>query len=137
MIFCKNRQSHFVWANKAYRDYYDKSHEQLHEVVSLPCPVPEYPRQYVKDDAHVFTTGTPLNLPEELLVRADGVAHPFHTVKAPIFNADGAVSMLVGVLRDSAERKIESSFASTLQNDRLPNKETLASETPTFSPGIM
>jgi hypothetical protein len=43
----------------------------------LPCPVPEYPRQYlIKDDAHVFTTGTPLNLPEELLVRSDGVAHP-------------------------------------------------------------
>ena len=84
MIFCKNRQSRFVWANKAYRDYYDKSHEQLHEVVGLPCPVPEYPRQYVKDDAHVFTTGTPLNLPEELLLWSDGGSSP----ETPTFSPD-------------------------------------------------
>jgi hypothetical protein len=46
-----------------------------------------------------------LNIPEERLVRCDGVVHPFHTVKAPIFNADGAVSMLVGVSRHSIEPK--------------------------------
>ncbi len=107
MVFCKDRQSRFVWANQAFRDYYSKSHEQLREIIGSPCSVPEYTRQDLKDDAHVFNTGTPLNIPEELLVRSDGVVRPFDTVKAPIFNADGAVSMLVGVSRDSTERKRE------------------------------
>ena len=104
MVFCKDRQSRFVWGNKAYRDYYRKSHEQLREIIASPCPDSEYTPQALQEDAHVFNTGTPLNIPEELLVRSDGIARSFHTVKAPIFNADGTVSMCVGVSRDSTER---------------------------------
>jgi PAS domain S-box-containing protein len=106
-VFCKDRQSRFVWANKAYRDYYGKSYEQLCEIIGSPCLVPGSPRQDIKDDAHVFNTGRPLNIPEELLTRFDGVDRTFHTLKAPIFNADGAVSMLMGVSRDCIERQQE------------------------------
>jgi two-component system sensor histidine kinase/response regulator len=105
MVFCKDRQSRFIWANKAYKDYYGKTHEQLREIIGSPCPIPEYTRQYIQNDAHVFNTGTTLNIPEQTVVRSDGEARLFHTVKAPIFNADGTVTMLVGVSRDITERK--------------------------------
>jgi hypothetical protein len=34
----------FAWANKAYRDYYGTTYEQLREIIGSPCPVPEYTR---------------------------------------------------------------------------------------------
>jgi PAS domain-containing protein len=52
MVFCKDRQSRVVSANKAYLDYCGKSHEQLREIIGSPCSAPEYTRQDLKDDAH-------------------------------------------------------------------------------------
>ena len=105
MVFCKDRQSRFVWANQAFLDYYGKTHEELHDIMGSPCPIAEYTRQYIRNDAHVFDTGTALDIPDQPLVRADGAIRRVHTVKAPIFNADGVVTMLVGVSRDITERK--------------------------------
>jgi PAS domain S-box-containing protein len=105
MVFCKDRQSRFVWANKAFLDCYGKTYEELRDVIGSPCPIAEYTRQYIQNDAHVFNDGTALDIPDQPLVRADGAMRRVHTVKAPIFNADGAVTMLVGVSRDITERK--------------------------------
>jgi sensor domain CHASE-containing protein len=105
MVFCKDRQSRFVWANQAFLDYYSKSREQVRDIIGSPCPIPEYTRQHIRDDGHVFNTGTVLHIPEEPLWRSDEDARLFHTVKAPIFNADGTVAMLVGVSRHLSERQ--------------------------------
>ncbi|MDZ4243026.1 MAG: PAS domain-containing protein, partial [Candidatus Omnitrophota bacterium] len=52
------------------------------------------------DDAHVFSTGEILDIPEEPVTRHDGTVRIFHTVKAPIFDEEGNVKMTVGVSRD-------------------------------------
>jgi PAS domain S-box-containing protein len=127
LVFCQDRQSRFVWANQAFLDYYSKGREQIRDIIGSPCSGLEHSRQYVKNDGHVFSTGTALHLPEELLVRCDGEARLFHTVKAPIFNADGAVAMLVGVSRDiterkQAERELARARDAALQSLRLTSK---------------
>jgi PAS domain S-box-containing protein len=105
IVFCKDRQSRFVWANRAFLDYYGKTPEELRDIIGSPCPIAEYTQQYIQNDAHVFNTGTALDIPDQPLVRADGAIRRVHTIKGPIFNADGEVTMLVGVARDITERK--------------------------------
>ena len=105
MVFCKDQHSRFVWANQAFLDYYGKTREELRDIIGSPCPIAEYTRQYIQNDAHVFNDGTALDIPDQPLVRADGAIRRGHTVKAPIFNTHGVVTMLVGVSRDVTERK--------------------------------
>src|SRR5262247_3922043 len=72
IVFCKDRQSRFVWANRVFLDYYGKTPEELRDVIGSPCLIAEYTQQYIQNDAHVFNTGTALDIPDQPLVRADG-----------------------------------------------------------------
>lgn len=105
MVFVKGPKSHIVWVNKAFRDYYGMSNEQLKDLIDSPINEPDYTQQYIKDDAHVFNTGKTLDIPSEPVKRHDGEVRFFHTVKSPIFNAEGKVVMTVGVSRDITEAK--------------------------------
>jgi PAS domain S-box-containing protein len=104
MILVKGQKSSIVWANKAFRDYYGMTNEQLRDMIDAPIVEPDYTLQYIKDDAQVFESGELLQIPEEPVTRYDGTIHPFETFKAPIRDLNGNVVMTVGVSRDITER---------------------------------
>jgi|GEM_PF-6703191 len=108
MVLVKGPKSRIIWANKAFRDYYNMTNEQLQELIDAPFNEPDYTQQYVKDDEYVFTTGETLDIPQEPVTRFDGEVRLFHTVKSALRDAEGKVVMTVGVSRDiTGQRQIE------------------------------
>lgn len=105
MVLVKNPRAEFVWANKAFRDFYNMDLEQLQGIIDAPHNKPEYTAQYVKDDAQVVETKKSFVILEEKAIRHDGVERIFSTVKSPIFDEEGNVIMTVGVSRDVTEAK--------------------------------
>jgi two-component system, cell cycle sensor histidine kinase and response regulator CckA len=105
MVLVKGAQSRILWANKAFRDYYGMSNEQLLDIIDAPFNEVDYTAQYVKDDLHVYTTGEILNIAAEPVTRHDGEVNVFHTVKSPLRDSEGQVRMTVGVSRNITEQK--------------------------------
>lgn len=100
LVLIKGPKSKICWANKAFRDFYGMTNAQLYDLIDAPFNEPDYTRQYVKDDATVFETRKPLNIPSEPATRHDGVVRHFQTQKSPIFNEDGEVVLTIGTSRD-------------------------------------
>jgi PAS domain S-box-containing protein len=105
MILCKGPQSQILYANKAFRDYYGMTMDQLRGIIDAPFNQQDYTHRYLQDDDQVFRSGKPLNIPEEPVTQHDGQVFLFNTVKSPIFNAAGEVVQLVAVCRDITKRK--------------------------------
>ena len=105
MVLVKGPQSKILWANQAFRDYYDMSEEELQRIVDAPFNNPDNTLQYIKDDTFVFETGQTLEILEEPVTRHDGEVRLFSTVKTPIRNEENLIAMTVGVSRDMTERK--------------------------------
>jgi len=105
LVLVKGPKSRILWANKAFRDYYGMTNEQLQGLIDAPFNEPNYTQQYIKDDARVFETGKTLDIRSEPVTRFDGQVRNFHTVKAPIFNNEGRVVMTVGVSRDITDHQ--------------------------------
>ncbi|BAZ50204.1 PAS/PAC sensor signal transduction histidine kinase [Nostoc sp. NIES-4103] len=105
MVLVKGAKSRIIWANKAFRDYYGMSDEQLRDIIDAPFNEPDNTLQYIKDDAYVFETGQTLEIPQEQSTGYDGKVRLFHTIKSAIRNEQGQVVMTVGVSRDICERQ--------------------------------
>ncbi|MBK8987483.1 MAG: PAS domain S-box protein [Chloroflexi bacterium] len=105
MVLVKGPKSSIVWANKAFRDYYGMSSEEVQGLIDAPFNEPDYTQQYIRDDAYVFETGEILEIPEEFVTRHDGYVGVFHTVKSPILGESGAIIMTVGVSEEITARK--------------------------------
>lgn len=105
IVFIKGPRSQLLWGNKALLDYYGMTNEQLRGIVDAPFNEPDYTQQYVRDDIHVYETGTRLDIPEEPLTRFDGEVHVVHTVKHPLRDADGVVIGVFGVSHDITEQR--------------------------------
>jgi rsbT co-antagonist protein RsbR len=103
MVLIKGPQSRIIHANKAFRDCYGMSMEQLRDLIDAPFVDPDYTQQYVKDDEYVFTHEEPLQIAEEI-TRYDGTLLSVETSKLPVFNAAGQVAQVVAVIRDVGER---------------------------------
>lgn len=123
MVLVKGAHSRILWGNRAFREYYGMSNEELQQLVDAPFNAPDHTQQYVADDLHVFTTGAPLDIPMEPVTRHDGVVHTFHTVKSALRDVDGRVRMTVGVSRNIGEtvalRDEVMRFRTQLERDRL------------------
>lgn len=104
MIFCKDAGSHIVYANRAFREFYGMSMDELNGMIDAPFNQSEWTQQYLIDDAYV-RSGNILTIEEEPVTRHDGEVRYFNTIKSPIFSASGAVGLTVGVSRDITERK--------------------------------
>jgi len=115
MILVKGEASRILWANKAFKDYYGMTIEQLQEIIDAPFQSSEHTRQYVLDDAWVWNNKKPLRIECEPVTSFEGVTHMFETLKTPILDQNGNIKMTVGISRDITE-KIEyeqKSFASS------------------------
>ncbi len=115
-VLVKGPHSRMTWANRAFREFYGLSNEDLRGLIEAPEVPPDFTQQYVRDDAQVFATGEPLDIPDEAVMRFDGAVSSWHTVKSPIFGNDGKVIATVGVSRDitaekAAQQKLRESEA--------------------------
>ena len=123
MVLVKGEESRILWANKAFRDYYGMSNEELREIIDAPFNQPDYTQQYVRDDHRVFSSGETLVIPEERVTRHDGLTQLFNTVKSAIRDDAGRVRMTVGVSRNVTETKhIQADaqrYREQLERDRL------------------
>ena len=103
-ILVKGPGSKILWANRAFLEYYGMGTEALLGLVDAPFVDPDLTQQYLRDDANVFDMGLAMDIPDEPVVRWDGVVQRWHTVKSPIFDAQGRVVATVGVSRDITQR---------------------------------
>lgn len=105
MILCKDASSHIVYANRAFREFYGMSMEELMGIIDTPKNREEWTSQYLIDDAYVINTGSVLTIEEEPATKYDGTVRYFNTIKSPLFGPAGAKNMMVAVCRDITERK--------------------------------
>ncbi len=105
MVLVKGPQSRILWGNKAFRDCYGMTNQELRGIVDAPFVEPDYTKQYVHDDEFVFNSGGILNIPVEPVTNHQGETRYFHTVKSPIFDENRRPIMTVGVSRDVTEQK--------------------------------
>lgn len=123
-VLVKGPHSRIVWANRAFRELYGMTNDQLQGLIDAPFSEPDNTKQYIIDDNTVFTTGRSLDIPDETVSTASGELRHVHTVKSPIFDSAGEVIMTVGVLRDTTERRrMEEQL---LLADRMVSLGTLA-----------
>ena len=104
MVLVKREKSRIVWANRAFRDYYNMTNQQLADLIDSSFNEPDYTLQYIKDDAYVFNTGNTLNI-EEPVTRYDGEVRLFSTIKSAIRDEAGKRILTVGISRDITDRK--------------------------------
>src|SRR5687768_14914297 len=71
-VLVKGEKSRIIWGNRAFRDYYGMTEEQLQGIIDAPHAEPDYTQQYVIDDAKVFNSGQPLNIASEPVKKHDG-----------------------------------------------------------------
>lgn len=62
-------------------------------------------KKTAEDDRMVLERLTPISFEESLLLN-DGRVHIFHTIKCPIYNAEGDIVGLSGISRDITEKKL-------------------------------
>jgi rsbT co-antagonist protein RsbR len=107
MVLVKGPRSRLLWANKAFRDCYGMTNEQLRGIIDAPFSEPDHTLQYIRDDTHVFETRETLDIPEEPVNRHDGGVRSVHTVKRPLQGRGGDVVGTFGVSRDITEERIK------------------------------
>ncbi len=130
-VLVKDAGSKIRWANKAFRDYYGMSNEQLKDIIDAPFSEPDYTQKYVQDDAYVYSTGKTLDIACEPVKRFDGLVHYFHTIKAPIFDKNNKVILTVGVSRDithrlEAEKKLSDQRQSMITSAKMASLGEMA-----------
>lgn len=104
LVLVKGPGSRIYWANKAFREYYGMSNEELHGIIEAEFALPDQTPKYVKDDSYVFNTGRVLEIPQELVRGHSGEVRIFHTVKSPLRDENGCIMLTVGVSRDITEK---------------------------------
>jgi PAS domain S-box-containing protein len=114
-ILVKERGSKYVWANKAFHDFYQMSLEQFAKFSQGVFEDKDIEQKYSQDDAYIFETGQSVTSNESLR-RYDGQERIFQTVKSPIKDANGKVTMTVSVARDVTEQfKIEKALRQSVE----------------------
>lgn len=98
LVLVKAPDSHLLWANTAFLDYYGMSEAQLFQLVDAQHSDPDDTLQYIKDDLTVVQTRKPLDIPSEAVTDASGDTRSFHTIKTPVL-VDDKVVTTVGVSR--------------------------------------
>jgi PAS domain S-box-containing protein len=104
LVLVKGPGSRIYWANKAFRDYYGMTNEELHGIIEAEFALPDQTPKYIKDDSYVFNTGRVLEIPQELVRGGSGEVRIFHTVKSPLRDESDRIMLTVGVSRDITEK---------------------------------
>jgi PAS domain S-box-containing protein len=125
MVLVKDREHRIVYANKAFREFYGMSMDELRGIIDSPVNEPGFTEQYLEDDAFVINTGETRNIPEEPVTRHDGKVFLFNTIKSGVVDKNGTVINSVGVSRDITQRKTNEEKIQQLNQDLAHKVEEL------------
>lgn len=106
LIFYKDQEGRYQVANKHCKDFYKaKGIEEIIGKTDLELPLNQaFIEECVKHDQEIYASKTPLSFEEEY-VSSDGSKEVFETIKTPVFNEEGEVLGIVGVVREITQRK--------------------------------
>ncbi len=104
-IFVKDRSFRFVLLNRALCDMVGYPREEMlgktdHDF--FPKSQADFFRE---KDTEMFSTARPVDIAEEPITDAHGQLHILATTKVPLFDADGEVTHLVGIIHDITRLK--------------------------------
>lgn len=104
-IFVKDRRHHWVWCNSAFDALLGfPSDETIGKTDHDFFPKDQADFFHAKD-REVFDTGAVVVIEEEPMLDASGETHILATTKAPVVDAAGAVTHIVGIIHDITRRK--------------------------------
>ena len=106
IVFVKGRSSQILWANRAFRDNYNMSEEDLKEFIDASHVDPKDTANYLSADKQVFETGKRYETVEPI-TRHDGTALQYRTVKTGIQDSEGNIERLVGVARHIGDTTLD------------------------------
>jgi signal transduction histidine kinase len=132
-VLVKGERSRLLWANRAFREYYGLSNEQLREIIDSDHSDPDDTLQYVRDDHQVYTSGEQLDVTEPV-TRHDGEVGYFATIKTPMRAAEGGpIIGTVGTSRptDDEGKRLVSEDLRGARKDRLSDLRQLIDSLPT------
>lgn len=106
-IFAKDRDGRFTLVNRAVADCYGTTPEGL--IGKTDADFNSHPEQvehFRRIDLQVMESQQELVIDEELITDANGDKRWLHTIKRPIFDAQGQATQVLGVSIDITERKL-------------------------------
>ncbi len=104
-IYIKDNELKYIFANKAYCEFYGKPKEDILGKTVHELFPPEQADNFTKQDQSVLVNKTLMDVPEVTYSDASGGSHIVTAKKAPLIDAEGNVSFIVGVTRDITELK--------------------------------
>jgi len=104
-VFIKTPDSTHVLVNQAYCEFSKRPKEEIIGKIDSELFPPEEVDRYNRQDTELIEKGIILDIPEQTVTDAHGTAHVYHTKKAPLKDAEGNVTNIVGIMRDITERK--------------------------------
>ena len=105
LVFVKDRNGRFVFANKALADVYDVSVENLMGKTDADFnPDIDEIEHFIADDLRVMDEQKELFIPQEKVTGPDGSLVWLQTTKRPLIEEDGSCNHILGVCVDITER---------------------------------
>jgi PAS domain S-box-containing protein len=97
LMFVKDSQGQFVWANKAAVDFYGvPSAEYLVGKRDADFNTSEAQlRHFIEDERKIIKTGQAIQIQKEANTDANGKIHWLSTIKVPVKNTDGSVYVVI------------------------------------------
>jgi PAS domain S-box-containing protein len=104
-VFIKDRNHRWVFLNPALAELVGYPRERMLGKSDYDFFSRNQADFFWKKDDQMFHTGKVIDIPEELITDSQGKIHHIHTKKAPLRDASGAITHLVGIIEDITELK--------------------------------
>jgi PAS domain S-box-containing protein len=105
MIFLKDRQGRYLYANREFKRVRGTTDDHIKGKTDHELSPPEQATTFQASDRQVLEAGVPIEF-EQVTVEEDG-RHTRIVQKFPLFNADGEIYGIGGIVTDITERKRE------------------------------
>jgi rsbT co-antagonist protein RsbR len=127
MVIIKDHESRLQYGNRAFREAWGMTEEQLHALIAAPFTPPDTTQHYVRDDLQVLRTGQPLEIEREPLLRYDGVELTVRTCKVPLFDEQHEVCGLAGVITDiTTQLNAEAAMRHAIEQEAVVSAQAMA-----------
>ncbi len=104
-IFIKDRKHRWVILNRACADLSGYPRKEMLGKSDYDFFPKEQADFFWEKDEEMFRTGKVVDIPEESITDREGTLHYIHTKKAPLKDASGRITHLVGIIEDITVRK--------------------------------
>jgi PAS domain S-box-containing protein len=104
-VYIKNKDFKYVFVNESFCKFHGKSKDQILGGTIYDVYPKEQADFFTQQDREVFETGSINHSPDLSITDVNGSTHRVYVIKAPIKDAKGNVTYLVGVTRDITELK--------------------------------